>query len=183
MAYGVLQAGAADRAMESYLACIRSTMDAALCLRNFASEKVERHNKPEVECRYSPPPSRSRVTRAARSGGKDITTQGEDGVGNLVLPPIVIHKGSADKASEPTVASLLSGCADLYRSERQRCEGEYRGPAEGRRREDDREEVYAVHDASSRGLPGSRDPTPSHTNLWCISTGSPQASNAGEPEV
>merc|ERR1712100_454174 len=42
-------AGAADKAMDSYLACIRSTLDAALCVRNFASEEVERHNKPEVE--------------------------------------------------------------------------------------------------------------------------------------
>merc|ERR1712196_517664 len=77
---GTAMAGAADRAMESYLACIRTTMDAALCLRNFASEQVERHNKPEVEC----------------SSGKDITTQGEDGLGNLVLPPMVIHKGSVN---------------------------------------------------------------------------------------
>merc|ERR1719183_3036717 len=35
--------------MDNYLSCIRSTLDAALCLRNFASESVERHNKPEVE--------------------------------------------------------------------------------------------------------------------------------------
>merc|ERR1712227_1170268 len=41
--------GPADRALDSYLACIRSTLDAALCIRNFASEDVERHNKPEVE--------------------------------------------------------------------------------------------------------------------------------------
>merc|ERR1712166_405967 len=74
-------AGAADRAMESYLACIRSTLDAALCLRNFASQDVERHNKPEVECGM----------------GLDVTTQSEDGKGALVLPPIVIHKGSSDK--------------------------------------------------------------------------------------
>merc|ERR1712046_91093 len=66
-------AGAADRAMESYLACIRTTMNAALCLRNFASQDVERHNKPEVEC------------RAPELGS------------GLVLQPIVIHKGSQDK--------------------------------------------------------------------------------------
>eukprot|EP00462_Mataza_sp_D1_P004078 CAMPEP_0175105342 /NCGR_PEP_ID=MMETSP0086_2-20121207/10388_1 /TAXON_ID=136419 /ORGANISM="Unknown Unknown, Strain D1" /LENGTH=169 /DNA_ID=CAMNT_0016381151 /DNA_START=5 /DNA_END=514 /DNA_ORIENTATION=- len=32
-----------------YLKAIRSTLDVALCLRNFASQVVERHNKPEVE--------------------------------------------------------------------------------------------------------------------------------------
>jgi actin related protein 2/3 complex subunit 4 len=32
-----------------YLNAIRSTLDVALCLRNFASQVVERHNKPEVE--------------------------------------------------------------------------------------------------------------------------------------
>jgi actin related protein 2/3 complex subunit 4 len=32
---------------------VRSTLDAALCLRNFPSQLVERHNKPEVEVRGS----------------------------------------------------------------------------------------------------------------------------------
>lgn len=32
-----------------YLNCIRHTLKAALCLRNFPSQQVERHNKPEVE--------------------------------------------------------------------------------------------------------------------------------------
>ncbi|KAK2963266.1 putative ARP23 complex 20 kDa subunit [Blattamonas nauphoetae] len=32
-----------------YLNCIRSTLNAALCLTNFPSRIVERHNKPEVE--------------------------------------------------------------------------------------------------------------------------------------
>jgi len=36
-----------------YLKAIRSTLDAALCIRNFASQVVERHNKPEVEARMS----------------------------------------------------------------------------------------------------------------------------------
>lgn len=33
--------------------CIRHTLDAALCIRNFPSQLVERHNKPEVEIRLS----------------------------------------------------------------------------------------------------------------------------------
>ena len=32
-----------------YLDCIKSTLSAALCIENFASQIVERHNKPEVE--------------------------------------------------------------------------------------------------------------------------------------
>ncbi|KAJ4461555.1 putative Actin-related protein 2/3 complex subunit 4 [Paratrimastix pyriformis] len=36
-----------------YLNCIRATLDAALCVTNFGSQVVERHNKPEVEARWS----------------------------------------------------------------------------------------------------------------------------------
>jgi len=34
-----------------YLGCVRASLNAALCLQNFASQQVERHNKPEVEAR------------------------------------------------------------------------------------------------------------------------------------
>ena len=37
--------------LQPYVNCIRHTLDAALCLRNFPSQVVERHNKPEVEVR------------------------------------------------------------------------------------------------------------------------------------
>eukprot|EP01132_Coremiostelium_polycephalum_P002236 gene2236-2758_t len=36
-----------------YLNCIRSTLTAAMCLQNFGSQIVERHNKPEVEVKTS----------------------------------------------------------------------------------------------------------------------------------
>ena len=39
--------------MKPYLDCIRSTLTAALSLRNFPSQVVERHNKPEIETRTS----------------------------------------------------------------------------------------------------------------------------------
>mmetsp|Transcript_20879 Transcript_20879/g.23223 ORF Transcript_20879/g.23223 Transcript_20879/m.23223 type:complete len:170 (-) Transcript_20879:221-730(-) len=39
--------------LKTYLTAIRATLDAALCLRNFASQMVERHNKPEVEARLN----------------------------------------------------------------------------------------------------------------------------------
>ena len=41
-------------AQQPYLNCIKSTLHAALCLSNFPSRVVERHNKPEVEAGTSP---------------------------------------------------------------------------------------------------------------------------------
>ena len=37
------------QALETYLNNIRTQLDSALNLRNFPSQQVERHNKPEVE--------------------------------------------------------------------------------------------------------------------------------------
>jgi len=37
------------QSLKSYLDAIRNTLEVAICLRNFASQVVERHNKPEVE--------------------------------------------------------------------------------------------------------------------------------------
>ena len=39
--------------LQPYLAAVRSTLTAALCLENFASQHVERHNKPQIEERIS----------------------------------------------------------------------------------------------------------------------------------
>ncbi len=36
-------------ALKPYLDCIKATLQAALCVENFASQIVERHNKPEIE--------------------------------------------------------------------------------------------------------------------------------------
>jgi len=41
------------QSLATYLKAIRATLEAALCIRNFASQVVERHNKPEVEARMS----------------------------------------------------------------------------------------------------------------------------------
>eukprot|EP00483_Globobulimina_turgida_P009896 UN09915 len=35
-----------------YLKALRDTLTAVLCLQNFASQRIERHNKPEVEVRF-----------------------------------------------------------------------------------------------------------------------------------
>jgi len=36
-------------ALKPYLDCVKATLQAALCVENFASQIVERHNKPEIE--------------------------------------------------------------------------------------------------------------------------------------
>ena len=41
-------------AQQPYIQCIKTTLDAALCVMNFPSQVVERHNKPEVEAKTSP---------------------------------------------------------------------------------------------------------------------------------
>ena len=38
-------------ALKPYLDAVRATLLVATCLRNFPSQNVERHNKPEVEVR------------------------------------------------------------------------------------------------------------------------------------
>ncbi len=40
-----------SQTLAPYLTAVRKSLEAALCLRNFASQRVERHNKPEVEAR------------------------------------------------------------------------------------------------------------------------------------
>ncbi|XP_078065957.1 actin related protein 2/3 complex, subunit 4, like isoform X1 [Mustelus asterias] len=42
-----------EATLRPYLNAVRATLQAALCLENFSSQVVERHNKPEVEVRSS----------------------------------------------------------------------------------------------------------------------------------
>lgn len=39
--------------LRPYLCCVRRTLEASICLVNFNSQVVERHNKPEIEVRSS----------------------------------------------------------------------------------------------------------------------------------
>lgn len=41
-------------ALKLYLHAVRQTLTAALCIENFNSQVVERHNKPEIEVQSSP---------------------------------------------------------------------------------------------------------------------------------
>jgi len=38
--------------LKPYLEAVRKTLHASMCLENFPSQVVERHNKPEVEVMY-----------------------------------------------------------------------------------------------------------------------------------
>lgn len=38
--------------LRPYLNAVRATLTAVVCLENFASQVVERHNKPEIEAGY-----------------------------------------------------------------------------------------------------------------------------------
>ena len=40
---------AQSKTLATYLAAVKSTLQAAMCLENFSSQLVERHNKPEIE--------------------------------------------------------------------------------------------------------------------------------------
>ena len=42
----------ANFALKPYLDAIKATLQASLCVENFASQIVERHNKPEIEVGY-----------------------------------------------------------------------------------------------------------------------------------
>ena len=48
---------------QPYLACVKSTLTAALCLQSFACQDVERHNRPEVLLHLFPLPALSPFTR------------------------------------------------------------------------------------------------------------------------
>ena len=38
--------------LKPYLLAVKRTLQAAMCLENFSSQKVERHNKPEIEVNF-----------------------------------------------------------------------------------------------------------------------------------
>ena len=44
---------AKDGALKPYLNAVQRSLTASACLRNFPSQTVERHNKPEAEVRHN----------------------------------------------------------------------------------------------------------------------------------
>merc|ERR1711992_129084 len=67
-------------ALNSYLICVKRTLEAAMCVENFSSQKVERHNKPEIEVQESP---------------------------ELLLNPVIISRNEKEKVLiEPSINSV-----------------------------------------------------------------------------
>jgi actin related protein 2/3 complex subunit 4 len=74
------EGGSMATSQKSYLACVRSTLTAAMCLQNFGCQEVERHNKPEVEVGKAP---------------------------ELVLNPVVISRNDGERVKiEPSINSM-----------------------------------------------------------------------------
>jgi len=74
-----------------YLNCVRSTLTAALCLRNFPSQIVERHNKPEARSARVLP--RRGLPGAARAPSQ-VEVRGSK---ELLLNPITISRTEQEK--------------------------------------------------------------------------------------
>ena len=72
--------GKMANALNSYLICVKRTLEAAMCVENFSSQKVERHNKPEIEVQESP---------------------------ELLLNPVIISRNEKEKIMiEPSINSV-----------------------------------------------------------------------------
>ncbi len=66
--------------LKPYLLAVKRTLQAAMCLENFSSQKVERHNKPEIEVKESP---------------------------ELLLNPVVISRNEKERVLvEPSINSI-----------------------------------------------------------------------------
>ena len=78
--------------LKPYLNAVRHTLTAAMCLENFESQIVERHNKPEVEVKTSK---------------------------ELLLTPVVVSRNEKERVSVKnsllTVRNFQHGILDQYR--------------------------------------------------------------------
>lgn len=94
--------------LRPYLNAVRATLQAALCLENFSSQVVERHNKPEVEVRYG--------GEAAAAAAGWVAGTGEA----LLRPGCLsweshwpVYAGSLDSPGAAGQASAPTGCRPL----------------------------------------------------------------------
>merc|ERR1711944_225140 len=71
--------------LKPYLICVKRTLQAAMCLESFSSQKVERHNKPEIEVKEST---------------------------ELLLNPVIISRNEKEKVFiEPSINSIRMSIA------------------------------------------------------------------------
>lgn len=59
--------------LRPYLNCIRHTLNATCCLRNFPSQQIERHNVPEVEFGYANAPPHDHIRRRSSICSRKLT--------------------------------------------------------------------------------------------------------------
>lgn len=85
--------------LRPYLNAVRATLQAALCLENFSSQVVERHNKPEVEVRYGG--GAGRGSAAASLGSREWSAPVSAGGGGCAA------RVSAPAGCRPAVTALV----------------------------------------------------------------------------
>ncbi|KAJ9468032.1 Actin-related protein 2/3 complex subunit 4 [Diplonema papillatum] len=99
-------------AQQPYINCIKRTLDAALCLMNFPSQVVERHNKPEVEAKSSPGLLLNPVVIAREDGAEQVLIESSV---NSVRLSIKIRKIDAlDKQITLSFMNFLERRAEYY---------------------------------------------------------------------
>merc|ERR1711907_693364 len=99
-----------------YLNCVRHTLTAAICLQNFGSQLVERHNKPEVEAKdHLYPDGKPKMTSRelmlhsvviARNKQERVLIEGSVSSANSLLFCVArLSRASTFRSSSPTRTS------------------------------------------------------------------------------
>lgn len=105
---------ASNSALKPYLDSIKATLHAALCIENFASQIVERHNKPEIEvgyelrdalCARASPHYYPRISRRQRSAAPVVCARSISR--ELLLNPIVIHRSENEHVMIETAVNSV----------------------------------------------------------------------------
>eukprot|EP00667_Euglena_gracilis_P023669 EG_transcript_26863 len=94
-----------------YLACIRKTLEAALCIQNFPSQVVERHNKPEVEAQTSPELLLNPIVIAKEPNEKVLI---ESSINSVRVSIKIRQSDDAEKALTAQFMSFLTRRAEQF---------------------------------------------------------------------
>lgn len=96
-----------------YTEVIAHTLQASLCLRNFASEEVERHNKPEIEIQSSESSSVANAVMVTKSATEKILI--ETSINSVRLSLCVKQIDDVDKLIAKMFMRFLCQRADQFR--------------------------------------------------------------------
>jgi len=94
-----------------YLACIRKTLEAAMCIENFPSQVVERHNKPEVEAQTSPEMLLNPVVIAKEPNEKVLI---EGSINSVRISIKIKQSDDVEKSLTARFMSFLTQRADQF---------------------------------------------------------------------